>query len=88
MPPSLSPSSSLLDMLHTCTHTHADLDMPAASRLHIDPELPFEGSSAYEGKDDAVRRRRVGLKQQHVQSLVCVCVSVCVCMCIHTHTHT
>ena len=42
-----------------------------ASRLHIDPELPFEGSSAYEGKDDAVRRRTAGLKQQRVQSLVC-----------------
>lgn len=41
----------------------------AASRLHIDPELPFEGSSAYEGKDDAVRRRASGLKQQRVQSL-------------------
>jgi len=41
----------------------------AASRLHIDPTLPFEGSSAYEGKDDAVLRRRSGLKQQRVQSL-------------------
>lgn len=45
--------------------------MFAASRLHIDPELPFEGSSAYEGKDDAVRARSAGLKQQRVQSLVC-----------------
>mmetsp|Transcript_994 Transcript_994/g.1264 ORF Transcript_994/g.1264 Transcript_994/m.1264 type:complete len:203 (-) Transcript_994:44-652(-) len=41
----------------------------AASRLHIDPALPFEGSDAYEGKDDSVRRRSSGLKQQRVQSL-------------------
>ena len=47
--------------------------MRAADRLHIDPELPFEGSSAYEGKDDARARRFSGLKQQRVQSLVLEC---------------
>ena len=51
-------------------HTDDGVPSIAASRLHIDPELPFEGSSAYEGKDDAVRRRSAGLKQQRVQSLV------------------
>jgi len=73
--------------------------MKAASRLHIDPALPFEGSDAYEGKDDSVRRRSSGLKQQRVQSLVCVwggvgvfshgcmCAFACVCACVCVHIY-